>query len=109
MSDVKGQTPLFAAVKSNEIEVVKILLLSGADPEGSIENVSSPLHVAIRENFVEIVKVLIEFGANVDGRQTQPDFEAFKPKTNVSPLHMSLGQFFSKNVIKVLKISFNVH
>ena len=83
---MKGQTPLFAAVKSNQTEAAKILLQSGADPDGSIENLSSPLHVAIRENFVEIVKLLVDFGANVDGREAQVGFAR-----SVRPLHMCLG------------------
>ena len=85
-SDVKGQTPLFAAVKSNQLEAAKILLQSGADPDGSIENLSSPLHVAIRENFVEMVKLLVDYGANVDGREV-----GVGPMRNVRPLHMCLG------------------
>ena len=58
-------TPLDAAVKFRQTEVIKILLDHGADPnDGRHEG---PLSVAIMNVDVEAAKLLLEHGANANG------------------------------------------
>lgn len=63
--DSKGRLPLMEAVRSRELELVDLLLQSGAlaaskDPVSG----ASPLHVAFQQNLVTISRALLAFGAD---------------------------------------------
>ncbi len=66
-------TPLITAVENFDIDLVRLLLASGADVNLNIGSYKSPLHTALESsthyNF-EIVKILIEAGAYIH-RKTQ--------------------------------------
>ena len=57
-------TPLLIAATNGHIDVVRVLLIHGANP--NIQNVDgvTPLHNSIFEGHVETVKLLLEYGAN---------------------------------------------
>ncbi len=58
-----GWTPLFYAVRSNQIEVVKVLLENGADPTISDKDGLTILDIAIKKECVELITLLkIETG-----------------------------------------------
>jgi ankyrin repeat protein len=58
-----GNTPLMMAVQSDKVDMVKLLLKKGADPDGLG---GAALLTAIDGDNLEIVKLLLEGGANTD-------------------------------------------
>ncbi|KAM3383806.1 hypothetical protein ACQJBY_008455 [Aegilops geniculata] len=65
-ADDKGRTPLFYAVMSEKIAVVKCLLDHGADPDKADEAGLTPLHAAAGIGDCEMIKLLLAKGAYVD-------------------------------------------
>ncbi|XBI53145.1 hypothetical protein VPH35_035428 [Triticum aestivum] len=65
-ADDKGLTPLFYAVMSEKIAVVKCLLDHGADPDKADEAGLTPLHAAAGIGDCEMIKLLLAKGAYVD-------------------------------------------
>jgi len=62
-----GDRPLFRAVKSGNIDVVKLLLEKGADPNVSFDDATgSPLDSAVLGGDPEMVRLLIAGGAKVN-------------------------------------------
>ena len=55
--DVKGQTPLFVAVKNRRLQCARLLLQSGACPDGDVKNSSTPLNVAFMNGDINSVLV----------------------------------------------------
>ena len=53
-------TPLIIAARTSNIEMSKILLQRGADPNYSDDNLQTPLHNAAQVGCLEIVKFLVE-------------------------------------------------
>ncbi|GAB1205935.1 hypothetical protein APSETT445_004614 [Aspergillus pseudonomiae] len=69
--DFSWHTPLEHAAHEGHVEVVKVLLRHGVDP-----NKSSPLALAAEMGRVEAARALLEGGANVEGRNTHNDMDA---------------------------------
>ncbi|KAJ6037202.1 ankyrin repeat-containing protein [Penicillium herquei] len=63
-----GWTPLYAAMKASNLEMVKLLLNNGANMELLGETGRAPLHIASRDGQIGIVRLLLEHGANVYAR-----------------------------------------
>jgi ankyrin repeat protein len=65
--DGEGRTPLIVAVSSDNIEIVRLLLAVGADPQG-LDGLyhESPLHWAAMDGKVEMAKLLLSKGANIN-------------------------------------------
>ena len=62
-----GNTALIYAIRENNIEMVKLLLLEkGADTNLQNKDGNTALIYAIRENNIEMVKLLLEQGANTN-------------------------------------------
>ncbi|MBE9117549.1 ankyrin repeat domain-containing protein [Lusitaniella coriacea LEGE 07157] len=65
--DENGETPLYISVSNYAIDVARVLLELGADPNTPAENDSyTPLAEAIVRRYTEMVTLLIEAGANPD-------------------------------------------
>ena len=69
--DIKGQTPLFVAVKNNHIGCVRILLNAGADPNGSKDCLCTPLYVAAMQGQAQCIQLLVDAGVDVNRSHTQ--------------------------------------
>ncbi|WP_341808621.1 ankyrin repeat domain-containing protein [Wolbachia endosymbiont (group E) of Neria commutata] len=55
-----GDTPLIYAVKHSEIDIVRFLLLQGADPRVVNNNFQSPIDIAIERKQIDIINVIAE-------------------------------------------------
>lgn len=59
------QTLLDMAILMNKIEVVKLLIQEGMDPNSSLST-TPPLSLAAKKNSTRIIKFLLDSGANID-------------------------------------------
>lgn len=59
----KGITPLTLAIMSKNIDMIKLLLKSGANPSGSRKR-ETPLMIAVWKDDLKAVKLLLRFGAD---------------------------------------------
>ena len=66
-----GTTPLHVAVIWEDLEAVRILLESGAEPNAKAELNYTPLHDAVDFENLEITKLLLEFGASKETKNTE--------------------------------------
>ena len=76
--NLHGETPLFEAVKGNNIEAVKVFIMHGADANHKNENNETPLFSSDLKN-IKIAKLLIESGADFrhqDNKGRTPLFAA---------------------------------
>ena len=64
--DAKAQTPLFVSLVNQQWACARLLLESGADPNGSSANLCSPLSIMCQRGFYPGVKLLCEFGADTE-------------------------------------------
>lgn len=55
-------TPLHAAILNNDLELVKLLLSLGADPNVKMEGSGLCIQDAVIENDIELLKLLLEYG-----------------------------------------------
>lgn len=69
-SDPYRTTPLIIATLYNNLDCVRLLLQSGANPDERGEEIEGQrrpaLYFAAERNYLDIFKVLVEFGAEVD-------------------------------------------
>lgn len=77
-----GFTPLGLASHFGNEDIVRCLLLHGADPNTPSQNGYNvyPLHAALSNNYSNIAKMLIEAGAHVNVRQN----------LNITPMHLAV-------------------
>ena len=72
--DTDGSTPLHCATWKGHLEVVALLLKSGADVNAINENEhwgTTPLHAAAHANQAAIANLLLEHGANVKAKDKE--------------------------------------
>lgn len=55
-----GDTPLIYAVKQDQIDIVRFLLLQGANPEVVDDNLKSPIDIAIERKQINIINAIAE-------------------------------------------------
>ena len=77
------------AFQENHLEIVKLLISSGADIENKTKGGFTPLHIASLNGHLEIVKYLILSGANIQN----------KTNHRITPLHIAC----KKNHIEIVK------
>ena len=72
-----GESPLMSAVAGNHVEMVRLLLENGAEPdEHHGYNYGMPLQRAVWENFSEIANMLLDHGAQPAKSTAMADMEA---------------------------------
>lgn len=89
-----NQTPLQKALEENAVEVVRVLLEYGANPNQTVPPNSPPLARAAREGYLEIVQLLITFEADVniqDGEWTPLRYAEFGGHNAVAELLRAHG------------------
>lgn len=62
----EGQTPLFIAVALNNLAIVEILLMAGAEPNKTYKDGTSPLQAAVIKGNEHMVEILINHGADIN-------------------------------------------
>lgn len=71
MGDI-GLPPIQAAIFSESIRAVKLLLDKGADPNAVTEDKRSALGLAVNKGNYKIIKLLLDYGADPDLSQGRP-------------------------------------
>jgi len=82
--------PLHWAARTGRVEVARVLLLNGANPNLDCGGGWSPLHIAAREGSLEVVKELIEHGAKPDAKtEPRPERTMVPPSSppGAKPVH----------------------
>lgn len=87
----ENQTALHCAIETGNIDIVRLLLNSGADPNLQDDLNFSPLHKACIRNNTEIVKLLLDYGVNVNIQNIWYN----------TPLHYA-ARFGLPNIVKLL-------
>jgi uncharacterized protein len=74
MTHENGRTALILAISEEYLEIVKMFIEAGADPNLCDEDSSdSPLIYAVRKQNTEIVDLLVKSGANINYQNTNGD------------------------------------
>ncbi|HTM10726.1 MAG TPA: ankyrin repeat domain-containing protein [Verrucomicrobiae bacterium] len=71
-----GWTVLMFAAREGHVDIVRLLLDSGADPNATSDNKydgARPLTIAAEHGNVEVIKLLLSRGADVNGRNAHGD------------------------------------
>ena len=79
-TDKLGWTPLHWAARSGQVEVVRMLIDSGADVNYADEKAGTPLHMAVYSGHGDVAELLIAKGADVN---------ALIPRDEQRPLHLA--------------------
>jgi ankyrin repeat protein len=69
--DVIGLTPILWAVRTGQLEAVRVLIQSGADVKAAARGTAA-LHFAARLHDVPLAKLLVDAGADVNGVSAYP-------------------------------------
>jgi ankyrin repeat protein len=72
----RGFTALHCAALKGKVEVVRILIASGANINAQAENNVTPLHFAAEQGHYQVVEVLLNAGARTDLKMTRPNMTA---------------------------------
>lgn len=67
----EGVTALWAAAFANHLDIVKLLVLNGADPNHVTSSNSSPLRTACFRGWKDVVLCLLNYGADVNSVNSQ--------------------------------------
>ncbi|MCY3945085.1 MAG: ankyrin repeat domain-containing protein, partial [Anaerolineaceae bacterium] len=86
--DPFGETPLFAAITSEQQNIVRVLLSAGADPNNRNASGFVPLHFAIGHEHSDIVKLLLAAGADPNGGGHLPLLAACRATGNQEILNL---------------------
>jgi ankyrin repeat protein len=73
VQNAQGETALFIAARQGDFDVVKFLLMAGANPNICNVDEASPLHVALANNNVAVAAALLKSGAHVNARDACGD------------------------------------
>ena len=98
------ETPLSLAVKAQAVEMVRVLLEAGADPNTITQNAfrlyETPLSLAVKAQFIEIVRILVDAGADPN-KSLQRSF-----RLSLSPLDIAIEEGYTE-IVNVLVGTFD--
>jgi len=102
-------TPLFAAVRSNQISIVRYFLEKGANPNCPARRKQTPLMLAIAQNNVAIAKELLTAGADVAATDVDGNTAFHYAAKCASPEIMKLFLSSPKNNFQNLASTPNIY
>ncbi|KAK2706236.1 hypothetical protein QYM36_016318 [Artemia franciscana] len=76
-TNVHGETPLGTAIKTSNLDLVKLLLKRGANP-----NCGACLHLAVEKERMDLCELFIDSGANLDAMNAIVNFLLVKAQTD---------------------------
>ncbi|XP_069787505.1 ankyrin repeat and SOCS box protein 3 isoform X2 [Narcine bancroftii] len=63
----EGETALHLAAKHGHLEIVRILLQAGANPDAITNENVTPLFLATEKGYIAVVRILLKYGARING------------------------------------------
>jgi len=97
----KGLTPMHFAAKAGNLDLMKILLVNGADLS-QCKTAPTPMHLAVKEGHIQVVKLLLANGVDInirDSRDGYPIDIAAKGNIEIVKLLMKAGAIISDDAI----------
>ena len=79
--DMEGATPMHLAAKNGHADVVKSLMLQGANPSAKNANGCTPLHLAAKYGHANVIMALLDFGRD----ENQTTVTEHEPATETNP------------------------
>ncbi|KAL7302491.1 hypothetical protein TKK_0005135 [Trichogramma kaykai] len=98
-SDLYGRMPLHYAVHFGDLEIVKMLLQQGANPNKPNAINSTPFHIAVKKDKLQIAELMLKYNAD-------PNLVTHKGST---PLHLAIRNNSHLMVQLLLQRGANVH
>lgn len=94
-----GMTPVMQAASFGDIEMLEMLLRSGADPHKRGAGSRTALQYAAEKNRIEVAKALLEAGVDVDGADA----------SGLTPLIMAADRNFTDLAIVLMDAGANIN
>lgn len=87
MVAVEYTSPLSRAIADDDVDLVRELIVKGANVNGKEESYSkiTPLFVAVEHGNIEIVRLLLDFGAKVNARDTEKQTPLMRLDDDATP------------------------
>jgi len=104
-----SDTPLFAAVRSDQISIVHYFLKRGANPNRPSRKKQTPLMLAIAQNNVEIAKELLTAGADVAATDVDGNAVLHYAAKCASPQILKLFLVLTQNNFQTLASTPNIY
>lgn len=84
---VEYTSPLSRAIDDEDVELVRDLLVKGANPNAKEESYSkiTPLFVAVEQGNIEIVRMLLDYGAKVNARDNEKQTPLMRLDDDATP------------------------
>ena len=88
-----------SAVRRGKIDIVKLLLERGVNPEIPTGNGQTPLYMAAYQNHLAIARVLVRGGADINGRGPG----------GRTPLHIAVREDYSRMIQDLIELGADLH
>ncbi|MBC6416128.1 MAG: ankyrin repeat domain-containing protein [Bdellovibrionales bacterium] len=98
----EGNTALHVASQFNDVDVIKALLESGADPTAKNKYKDTPLHLAIKYENSDVVEALLANGADINAKNNMGRTPLHNAASENSYLHFSIRRYISVEFVKFL-------
>ena len=85
VDDMEGATPMHLAAKNGQADVVKSLMLQGANPSAKNANGANPLHLAAKYGHANVIIAMLGFGRDENQPTVTEPEEVAEPEAIAEP------------------------